>query len=89
MTLLGTPFVVEWDAASRKQARLLSKAQRREIGGAVNLLAATGSGDVKSLKGRPGELRLRVGDFRVLFRVDYSSRHLLVIAVRNRREAYR
>ena len=37
------------------------------IDAALVRFAATGQGDVKSLKGRPGELRLRVGKWRIFF----------------------
>ncbi len=48
----------------------------------------TGEGDVKTLQGKhAGKLRLRLGDFRVFFRPD--GQILRILAVKNRREAYR
>jgi len=46
-------------------------------------------GDVTKLHGLDDELRLRVGVWRVRFRLDRPSRTLVVLSVRHRREAYR
>jgi hypothetical protein len=49
--------------------------------------AATGHGDVKSLKDRPGELRLRVGKWRVFFSLEPPD-FIRVLGIDNRGEAY-
>jgi len=54
---------------------------------AIHRLAETDAGRVKTLKGRSGEKRLRVGDYRVRFHDLGDS--ILVLAVKHRREAYR
>jgi mRNA-degrading endonuclease RelE of RelBE toxin-antitoxin system len=63
---------------------------------AIHRLAETGAGRVKALKGKSGEKRLRVGDYRVRFTEDASAEPigkseetLRVHAVTNRKEAYR
>ena len=43
---------------------------------------------VKKLKGHPG-LRLRVGDYRILYEADSDSRLIVIYAIRHRKEAYR
>jgi mRNA interferase RelE/StbE len=45
-------------------------------------------GDVKRLRGRGDEWRLRVGDWRVRFRVDWERHIIVVIAVLPRGSAY-
>jgi mRNA interferase RelE/StbE len=45
-------------------------------------------GDIKRLTNFTPEYRLRVGDYRVLFEIEDSSR-IVVYRVRHRREAYR
>jgi mRNA-degrading endonuclease RelE of RelBE toxin-antitoxin system len=50
-------------------------------------LATTGRGDVKSLQGRPGELRLRVGKWRIFFSLDPPDL-IRVLGIGNRGEAY-
>ncbi len=51
-------------------------------------LAESKSGDVKTLKGKTGEKRLRVGDYRVRFTEEHPD-SLRIHAVRNRKDAYR
>jgi hypothetical protein len=50
-------------------------------------VAATGRGDVKSLKDRPGELRLRVGKWRFFFCLEPPD-FVRVLGIDNRGEAY-
>ena len=54
---------------------------------AIHRLAETGAGHVKMLEGQPGDLRLRVGDFRVRYTEDGEGLH--VHTVKNRKDAYR
>jgi mRNA-degrading endonuclease RelE of RelBE toxin-antitoxin system len=54
---------------------------------ALHRFAETGEGDVRKLAGDSGELRLRVGDWRVRFTDD--SRTLSIHSVLHRKEAYR
>ena len=49
--------------------------------------AATGHGDVKSLKDRPGELRLRVGKWQVFFYLEPPD-FIRVLGIDNQGEAY-
>ena len=59
----------------------------RRIKQAVERLGETGAGNVKMLHGiSPPEYRLRIGDYRVRFRQEFTAR---VLRVRHRREAYR
>lgn len=55
---------------------------------ALHRFAETGEGDVKKLQGESGELRLRVGDYRVRFTEEHPDA-LRIHAVLHRREAYR
>jgi mRNA interferase RelE/StbE len=43
---------------------------------------------VKKLKGRDG-YRIRVGDFRILYIIDYSKKRIDIISIAHRREVYR
>lgn len=55
---------------------------------AIHRLAETGAGRVKELKGKEGEKRLRVGDFRVRFTEEQGD-VLHIHAVKDRKDAYR
>ena len=63
----------------------LSADVRRRVDERLTEFATSGNGDVKRLKGRGG-LRLRVGDWRVIFYEDQGS--IVVAAVGHRREVY-
>jgi mRNA interferase RelE/StbE len=63
----------------------LSSSIRGRIDRRLLAYAQTGSGDTKALKGRPG-VRLRVGDWRVVFIEDATT--IIVVAVGHRREIY-
>jgi len=57
---------------------------------AANLVRFPPKGDVAKLEGGEGtELRLRVGEWRVIFEYDFKQRQVHVLRVRHRREAYR
>ena len=78
--------VVFRPAAVRDLAHLDRVVQAR-IDAALVRFAVTGHGDVKSLKDRPGELRLRVGQWRVFFCLDLPDL-VRVLGIDNRGEAY-
>ena len=71
--------------AATKALRKLPRNERERILTAIERLPA---GDVRSLKGRQGEWRLRVGDWRVLIRLDLEARVIVVTAVKPRGRAY-
>jgi mRNA interferase RelE/StbE len=81
-----TRRVVFRPAAVRDLARL-DRAIQARINAALIRYAATGHGDVKALKDRPGELRLRVGKWRVFLRFEPSDL-IRVVGIDNRGEAY-
>ncbi|NLJ61512.1 MAG: type II toxin-antitoxin system RelE/ParE family toxin [Firmicutes bacterium] len=45
--------------------------------------------NVKRLRGRPGKYRLRVGDWRIIFAVDWKRDTLVVITIVHRKDAYK
>lgn len=55
---------------------------------AIHRLAESGGGRVKALLDSDGELRLRVGDYRIRFTLEHPDA-LHVHAVKNRKDAYR
>jgi mRNA interferase RelE/StbE len=77
---------IEWTEKALEDMAALDKGVARWVKQAVERFADTGAGNVKRLQGiEPPEYRLRVGDYRVRFHLDA----VLVVRVRNRREAYR
>ncbi|MBZ5620777.1 MAG: type II toxin-antitoxin system RelE/ParE family toxin [Acidobacteriia bacterium] len=74
------------DDAALEQLRALPKEVRRNIGYRLEMLQDSFQGDVKKLEGEERRYRLRVGNHRVLFRLDGKIIH--VYAVKQRKEAY-
>jgi mRNA interferase RelE/StbE len=79
---------ISWSEDARADVRRIDRTAAMRILTAIHRFAETGAGDVKELKGQPGELRLRVGDYRVRFTNDPDD-VIRIHAVRHRREAYR
>ena len=64
--------------------RGLAADDRRHIGYALHLFATTGVGDVKKLTDRPGQYRLRVSDWRILFEISRDAIRIVDIARRDK-----
>ncbi|MEO8727702.1 MAG: type II toxin-antitoxin system RelE/ParE family toxin [Acidobacteriaceae bacterium] len=77
-----------WSAPARADVRRIDRDIAMRILTALHRFAETGEGDIKKLQGESGELRLRVGDYRVRFTED-SANTLHIHSVRHRSEAYR
>lgn len=81
---------LRWTERAEKDLRRIEPQQRDRIVAAVLDLAASGRGDVKRLQAvDPPTLRLRVGRWRVLFRLAPHGHTLLVLRVLPRGAAYR
>jgi mRNA interferase RelE/StbE len=79
---------IEWTDAALADLAALDKGMARRIQQAVERFATTGAGNVKRLQAiDPPQFRLRAGDYRVRFHNDGAT--IMILRVRNRREAYR
>ncbi len=79
---------IDWTDQAKADLRAIDQSTALRILRVVARYLATGEGDVKRLQDiEPPEFRLRVGDYRVRFHDLGDS--ILVLAVKNRREAYR
>jgi mRNA-degrading endonuclease RelE of RelBE toxin-antitoxin system len=79
---------ISWSDEARADIRTLDRATAMRIFNGLYRFTLTGDGNVKALTGKfAGQLRLRLGDYRVIF--TDSGEILHVVRVRNRREAYR
>lgn len=80
---------VRWTSRAQKELRRFDLRLQARVRGAVALLAADPrSRQVRKLAGIENCYRLRVGDLRVLFEIHDRCLLVLVVHVRNRREAY-
>lgn len=73
---------------AKTDVRHIDRETAMRILAALDRFARTGEGDIKKLQGDSGELRLRVGDYRVRFNEEPPGT-ILVHSVLHRSEAYR
>ena len=73
---------------ARADVRRIDRDVAMRILTALHRFAETGEGDIRKLQGGSGELRLRVGDYRVRFSEE-SQEALVIHTVRHRSDAYR
>jgi len=82
-------FRIEWRPRARKAFLALDKPVRRRIGEAVEALAADPRpAAAKMITGAHGVLRIRVGDYRVLYTIDEGQLIVLVLDAGHRSEIY-
>jgi len=84
-------YEIAYSTTALKSLRRLPANWRMRIKDKVSAVAGAPYGQhpqVKRLAGR-ADFRLRVGDWRVLYRLDAATRTLLVLDVLKREEAYR
>lgn len=79
---------IAWSERARADVRRLDRDTAMRIFATLHRFAETGEGDIRKLQGRSGELRLRVGDYRVRFTVE-TDEILRIHSVLHRKEAYR
>jgi mRNA interferase RelE/StbE len=79
---------IDWTEPARADVRRLDRDTAMRIFAALHRFAESGEGDVRKLQGQSGELRLRVGDYRVRFTQEADD-SLRIHAVLHRKDAYR
>jgi mRNA interferase RelE/StbE len=82
-------YRIEWRPRARKAFLALDKPVRRRIGEAVDALAADPRpAAAKMITGAHGVLRIRIGDYRVLYTIDEGQLIVLVLDAGHRSEIY-
>lgn len=83
-------YAVDFLASAAKTLSNLDDAVRRRIARRIDRLAAEprGGGAIK-LRGADDVWRARVGDYRILYRVEDQRLFILVIRIGHRRDVYR
>ena len=85
-------YEIRWSRKATSYLKRLELATRKRIVEAIETLAADPSNqnlDVKPMQGRPGEFRLRVGDYRIIYEPEQQCLLISVIAIRPRGDIYR
>ena len=70
---------IEWSQGAIKDIRRLDKPLMVRITRAIEVFAETGRGDVKRLTDADGAYRLRVGEWRVRFRLVHTDIQIMLI----------
>ena len=77
-----------WPESARAELRAVDREAAIRIPHALTKYGDSGEGDVTALAGQwQGYLRLRVGDYRVMFTISHDD--ITIFRVRHRSEAYR
>lgn len=86
---MWSPLLPVWTKPAAKSLAKLHADVRAQVEATVNRYAATGVGDIKSLRGAlAGQLRLRTGDYRTTFTILVTAREMTILAVAHRRDIY-
>ena len=88
MLVMWSPLLPVWTKPAAKQLAKLPRDARAQVEASVNRYAATGVGDIKALKGMPGILRLRTGNYRTKFTILLTPSTMTILAVDDRKNAY-
>jgi mRNA interferase RelE/StbE len=84
------PYNLEFTESARREFRALDGQLQRRISGKIHRLCEEPfPSGVKKLHGLPDHFRIRVGDYRVIYRVDGRRLVVVIVAVGHRREIYR
>jgi mRNA interferase RelE/StbE len=84
------PYAIEVAPAALRQLGKIDRADRARIISAIDRLAhQPRPAGVRALTGHPGLLRIRVGDYRVVYSVDDGKLVVTIIAAAHRRAIYR
>lgn len=87
---MSEPYEIRFDPYARRALGKIDKANRRRILARIEQLAAQPRppGAIM-LKGRHGDWRIRVGDYRIVYTLDDAVLTVLVIDIDHRRSVYR
>ena len=83
------PLRVVLSDQSKKELGRIPRDLAARVVKAIYRYAESGLGDVKRLQGASGQYRLRVGEWRVLFAIDYSTSEMVIQHVLPRGSEYR
>lgn len=88
---MNLEFEIVFSPRAVRDLKALDKNVQTRIKAAITGLACfPPRGDVIKLRGGQGtELRLRVGDWRVMFEYAFTEGQVYILAIKHRREAYR
>ena len=83
-------YEIQWKRSAERDLRNIDPQQIPGIIRSVESLADNPfPAQCRKLRGSERDYRIRVGDYRVIYRVDTKAKVVIIYHVRHRREAYR
>jgi len=83
-------YTVAFTNSAAREFKALERATQRRISARIDELANHPfPPGVKKLQGEPDLYRIRIGDYRVLYRVDGKRMTVLILKIGHRRDVYR
>ena len=83
-------YTIEFTTSATRELKALERAIQRRIATHIASLAmAPFPPGSKKLQGAPDLYRIRVGDYRILYRVDGKRVTILIVRIGHRRDVYR
>jgi mRNA interferase RelE/StbE len=83
-------YVLEFTASALKEFQALGRQIQRRVSDKANALCENPfPAGVKKLQGQVDHFRIRVGDYRVIYRVDGKRVVIVIVRIGHRREVYR
>jgi mRNA interferase RelE/StbE len=83
-------YKVEFAASAVREFRALERPMQRRIAVRIDQLAENPlPPDVKKLSGKPDHYRIRVGEYRVIYRMESKRVTVVVVKIGHRRDIYR
>ena len=84
------PYTIEFASSALREFKSLDRVIQRRIAVHIDELANNAfPRGAKKLRGSTDQYRIRIGDYRVIYRVDGKRVTVLVLKVGHRREVYR
>jgi len=83
-------YTVEFTASALREFKTLDRAVQHRIAPRIDELAKNPiPPGAKKLRGEPSHYRIRVGDYRIIYRIEGSRVAIVVVKIGHRREVYR
>lgn len=84
------PYIVEFSTSAQREFKALERAVQRRIATHIDELARNPiPSGARKVQGAPDHYRIRIGDYRVIYRIDGKRLTVLILKIGHRREVYR
>lgn len=83
-------YGIEFTASATREFKALDRQIRRRVADKINALIENPfPSGVKKLQGEVEHFRIRVGDYRVIYRIDGTRVVIVIVRIGHRKEVYR